>query len=207
MVSSGRSHRERVGLERSGSAGRWCCQRCVLSACMQVAPDSPIGLPLASLCWNERRDCRVGFSSAAATGRCQHTIHDSLFTLDDRRQHTGLGFVHGGVGVRLCGGIVVGLAALAVTFLATVLALWALRVGVVVFRVLAAKAEGARLCASAPLLGPRMRRIHGCRHVYPVFSALRLQRGWRAGRAEHTERWTAIGWSAARCWGAGVGSA
>jgi hypothetical protein len=29
--------------------------------------DSPIRLPLASLCWNERSDWSVGFSSAAAT--------------------------------------------------------------------------------------------------------------------------------------------
>lgn len=28
----------------------------------------PIGLPFESVCWKERRDCRVGFSSAAATG-------------------------------------------------------------------------------------------------------------------------------------------
>lgn len=83
-----------------------------------------MGLPWASECWNERRDWRVGFSSAAATRHRQQGIPTPSGTTlhSGRREHTGLGFVHGGVGIRLGGGIVVSLAALAVANFALVFA-------------------------------------------------------------------------------------
>lgn len=60
IVSSGRSQRDRVGFERSGSA-------VLLAGIMRFAEGLPMGLPLASVWSNERSDCSVGFSSAAAT--------------------------------------------------------------------------------------------------------------------------------------------
>lgn len=121
IVSRGRSHRERVGLERSGSTV-WRGQTKWPSHA--VKGDLPMGLPWASECWNERRDWRVGFSSAAATRHRQQGIPTPSGTTlhSGRREHTGLGFVHGGVGIRLGGGIVVSLAALAVANFALVFA-------------------------------------------------------------------------------------
>lgn len=63
----------------------------------------PIGLPAESVCWNERRDCRVGFSSAAATGTAVsksqgHTGRDKQGT---GCRHTGLLLVHSVVGIGL----------------------------------------------------------------------------------------------------------
>lgn len=62
-----------------------------------------------------------------------------------------------------------GLAALGVALFATVFALGALRVGVVVVcGALAAKAKCVGLCARTPLFGANLLRIHRGRHV-PVF--------------------------------------
>ena len=143
IVSSGRSHRERVGLERSGSAA------CLL-AVFQVTQGQicvPMGLPLTSLCWKERSDCRVGFSRAAATIQMISTGVIATTTTTGR---TGLGLVHGGVGVCLCRGVVVRLALVRGALFALVFGLWALGGGggSGVVAVVAAEAE-ARLCAWA----------------------------------------------------------
>lgn len=63
-VSRGRSQRERVGFERSGSAGEMLV---TIQNDHSARAYSPIGFPNASLYELERRGARVGFSRAAAT--------------------------------------------------------------------------------------------------------------------------------------------
>lgn len=105
IVSRGRSHRERVGFERSGSAAQFVVSQSLESVCARIVWRSiPIGLPKASACWTLRRDVRVDCSSAAVTGRVSAILasrRSRRLSLLGGCRLTRLCFIHGSIGVCL----------------------------------------------------------------------------------------------------------
>jgi hypothetical protein len=130
---------------------------------------SPMGLPWESVCWNDRRDCRVGFSSAAATTSCQQELLERVGRTRAWGLHTWLGFVHGSVGIGLGRGVVMRLSSLAVTNFAFVFALLALCRR----QLVAAVASKAKVCTCARTLRILLGLCHCRRHVpsFPRASA------------------------------------